>query len=60
MAMTNDNDNDNDKDGGKILDFMRRNQTRGEGGRGTMDCPNKKRGNRQVSREGHALPHQWT
>ena len=40
MAMTNDNDNA--KDGEKILDFMRRNQTRGEGGRGTMDCPNKK------------------
>ena len=55
MAMTNDNDND--KDGKKILDFMRRNQTRGEGGRGTMDCPNKKRGNCRVSREGHALPH---
>jgi len=30
----------------KILDFMRRNQMRGEGGRGTMDCPNTKRGNR--------------
>jgi hypothetical protein len=43
IMMTNDNNNDND--GEKILDFMRRNQMRGEGGRGTMDCPNTKRGN---------------
>jgi len=42
MATTNDNDNN----GKKILDFMRRNQMRGEGERGTMDCPNTKRGNR--------------
>ncbi len=41
MTMLNNDDNNNDKQ--KILDFMRRNQMRGEGGRGTMDCPiNKK------------------
>jgi hypothetical protein len=44
MATTNNNDNDNDVK--KILDFMRRNQMIGEGGRGTMDCTNKKIGNR--------------
>ena len=41
MATTNDNDND----GKNILDFTRRKQMIGEGGRGTMDCPNTKRGN---------------
>jgi hypothetical protein len=48
MAMTkdndNDNDNDNDKDGGKILDFMRRNQPRGEGGEALWTAPTKREG----------------